>query len=382
MSRQKAVRVNHSTAAQEIVATMQEEMPKARYFFRKGFGGKNKYLKAEDEMTDKALEEECDQLTDISDWISSVGNRWESYTHVQYFPKAKYAKAFHFSFIYYETLASCGAFLPMYSPSQCKDGMVKEKGKPDGVLVFTSHFFYQMSQRTGKAYRTKELIKEFVATKCEHALTADEDGDIIVKFQGGHGFGKELCKSPQVIEVRTYLTDEQLSNKQRRKCQAVDALYEMTRDGMFMKDVNIHTACHRDWTMEEAAKEGLEKLEAAKKLGLERPMLLMGMVHVAFIRIMQDILHVEVSMQQSAVIAAAAGDKCLPLVQKWAFVDGDKMTGEEQETFRQDLIGTLAEIARELKLKSVNRDTIAARIDEIIVESRRVTDSYEKELKD
>lgn len=379
MSKQKAVRVNHSTKAEDIVVTMREEMPKALYFFRKEFGGKNKYLKGEDEMTDKAMEEKHDQLTDISEWISPVGNRWETYTHVQYYPKAEYAQSFHYSFIYYETMASCGAFFPMYSPKQTKDGKVKENGKPDGVLVFTAHFFYQMSERTGKAYRSKELIKEFVATKCEHALTADEDGDIIVKFQGGHGFGKELSKNPQVIEVRTYLTDEQLNNSQRRKCQAVDALYEMTRDGLFMKDINVHTAYHRDWTSKEAAQEGLKKLEAAKKLGLDRPMMLMGMVHMAFIRIMEDILHIKVSMQQSAVIAATAGDKCLPLVQKWSFIDGDKMTDEQNAAFKQDLIDTLAKIARELKLKAVNRDTIAARIDEIIADSKRVAENYEKE---
>ena len=372
MTKLKPVKVNHSTKALDIITTMCEEMPKARYFFRKTFGGKNKYLKYENETSDRVLEEQHDKHTDISEWISQAGNRWESYTFWQYFPKARYVIPYHHSFIYYETYSSCGAFFPMYSPKQTKDGKVKEGGKPDGVLVFTAHFFYQMSQRTGKTYRSKELIKEFVTTKCEHELTVDEDGDVIVKFQGGHGFGKQLSKSPQLIEVRTFLRDEELNNNQRRKCQAVDALYELNRDGMFIKDVNVRTAYHQDWTSKEAVKEGLEKLEAAKKLGLDRPLILMSMVNMAFIRVMEDLLHLEASTQQMAVIAAYTGDKCIPFVQKWTFVDSDKMTDEQQAEFKHDLIDTLAKIARELKLKYINRDTIAMRIDEIIAENKNI----------
>ena len=101
MAKKKPVRVNLSTPTADIIATMREEMPKALYFFRKQFGGKQKYLKAEDELLDKALAEEHDQLTDMSYYISPVGNRWICYTHVVYYPRAKYAHAFLYSFIYY-----------------------------------------------------------------------------------------------------------------------------------------------------------------------------------------------------------------------------------------------------------------------------------------
>lgn len=155
MSKTKAVKVNLSTKTAEVIATMREEQPKSWYYFMKTFGGKRKYMKVEDAMLDKALEEEKDQLSDMNYYISPVGNRWISYTHVRYYPKAKYANAFHYSFIYYETYESCGAFFPMYSPKQTKGGVVKKGGKPDEMLLFTDHFFYRLSDRSKKKVQVK-----------------------------------------------------------------------------------------------------------------------------------------------------------------------------------------------------------------------------------
>ncbi len=374
MAKKKPVRVNLSTPTADIIATMREEMPKAQYFFRKQFGGKQKYLKTEDELLDKALAEERDQLTDMSYYISPVGNRWICYTHVVYYPRAKYAHAFLYSFIYYETLASCGAFFPSYSPRQRKDGLVKPKGQPDEVLIFTDHFFYQMSERTGKEYRSKDLIREFISTKLEHAMTADEDGDIIAKFTGGHGFGKELEREPRRVEVRTYLTDKQLNNKQRRKCETVDAMYELTKDGMFIKPVVLHTAAQQDFTAEEAAKEGLRRLKAIKKLGMERPMTMLMGIHLGYIRILETILHIEIDMNQSAVIAQTVGDNAEGIVEKWVNVDFS--TDELNAAFDHDLIDCYCRCARAMKLKSVNRDTITAAYKEIIADVQRVTREY------
>lgn len=358
MAKKRLVRVNLSTPTADIIATMREEMPKAQYYFRKQFGGKQKYMKAEDALLDKALAEERDQLTDMSYYISPAGNRWICYTHVVYFPRAKYAHAFHYSFIYYETLGSCGAFFPSYSLRQMKGGLVKPKGQPDEVLIFTSHFFYQMSERTGIEYRSKDLIREFVTTRLESAMTADEDGEIIVKFTGGHGFGKELEHEPRRLEVRTYLTDKQLNNKQRRKSEAVDAMYELVKGGMSISPVALNTAALQDFTTEEVVEDGLRRLEALKKLGMERPMKMLAGILLGYIQILQDILHIEINMNQSAVIAQIVGDTAKEIVEKW--VDVDFTNDDLNANFELDLIDCYCRCARKMKLKHVNRDTITA----------------------
>jgi hypothetical protein len=271
-------------------------------------------------------------------------------------------------------MASCGAFFPSYSPRQTNDGLVKPKGQPDEVLIFTDHFFYQMSERTGKEYRSKDLIREFISTKLEHAMTADEDGEIIAKFTGGHGFGKELEREPRRVEVRTYLTDKQLNNKQRRKCETVDAMYELTKDGMFIKPVALHTAAQQDFTAEEAAKDGLRRLKAIKKLGMERPMTMLMGIHLGYIRMLQDILHIEIDIHQSAVIAHIVSNNAEEIVKKW--VDVDFINGELNADFERDLIDCYCRCACAMKLKHVNRDTITTAIKDIMADTQRVTREY------
>ncbi len=369
MAKLKPVKVNLSTQAAETLATMREEMPKAWYFFRKKYGSKEKYMKIEDQMLDKALEEKQDQFTDIDFWISPVGNRWMTYTQVQYFPKAKYALAYHYSFIYYETFASCGAFFPMYSPKQVKDGKVKKEGKPDGVIRYTDHFFYQLSERTKIEYRSKELIRKFISERLEHAVTTDEEGEVVLKFKGGHGFGNEFSQNPRLIECRTFLRDEELSNKQKRKCEPVDMLYELTKDGMFIKDVALNTAYHQDYTEEEATKESLKKLEAIKKLGMEKPMMMMAAIHMSYVRILEDILHLKVDMKQQAVISQIVGECGQDLVKKW--VGQEATTPEKDKEFQEDLIEVMVKCAKKMKLHSVNRETITKRMNEIRKEAKQ-----------
>lgn len=378
MSKTKAVKVNLSTKAADVLATIREEKPKAWYFFRKKYGSKLKYEKAEELMLDKALEEKCDQFTDIDYYISPVGNRWMTYVQVQYFPKAHYAMAFHYTFIYYETYASCGAFFPMYSDKQTKDGTVKKNGVPDSIIRYTDHFFYQLSERTGIEYRSKELIRKFISERCEHALTADEEGEVVLKFKGGHGFGKAISKHPQFIDCRTYLGDEQMNNKQKLKCEPVDQLYELTRDGMFIKEVAIHTVYHEDWDSKRSAEEGLKRLAALKKLGMEKPLVVLMAVHLTFVRLLEDILCMKVSVQQSAVIAHIVGDNSIELMSKWGERDLNTLALDNDE-FREELIGVLVKCARQMKLKRVNRETITERLAEIYAESRRVTEEYKNE---
>ena len=366
MAKEQAVRVNLSTQANEILATMREEMPKAYYYFRKNFGGKQKTLKHEDQMLDKALEDEEDQFTDIDYWISKVGNRWMTYTQAEYFPKAKYANAFHYSFIYYETMASCGAFFPLYSTKQAKGGKAKKEAKPDGVILYTDHFFYQMSERTKIEYRSKELIKKFVSTRLENALTVDENGDAIVKFKGGHGFGKQYSGNPRYIAIRTFLRDEELNAKQRKACEPVDTMYELVKDGTYIKDVALNTALLQD--PKDVIKDNAKKLEAFQKLGMGDAITMYTVVFMAYMRMLEDILHMEINEKQSIIVSCVVAENSVEFIKKWEPIVKNPDKSKEPELI-QDIIDVCCKCAKQMKLKNVNRDTITHRIEEIIKES-------------
>ena len=369
MSKSKAVRVNLSTQADDILATMREEMPKAYYFFRKNFGGKQKYLKHEDHMLDKALEEENDQFTVIDYWISMVGNRWMTYTQAEYFPKARYANAFHYAFIYYETLASCGAFFPLYDPRKTKKGKVSEKSRPVGVILYTDHFFYQMSERTKIEYRSKELIKEFVSQRLENAMTVDDEtGEVIVKFKGGHGFGKQYSKSPQYIAIRTFLRDEELNAKQRKACEPVDTMYELVKDGMFMKEVSLNTALLQDPYSKETIKDNMKKYEAMKKLGMEKHMALLASIQMIYMTIFEDILQMKLSIQQCTLVGHIVAYNSTDFIKKWAEIED--ANGRDDE-FKKDMVDVFCKAAKEMKLKRLDRDTISRQLDKMIEEGKK-----------
>lgn len=370
MAKIKPVRVNLSTQAREILATMREEMPAAYYQFRKNFGGKRKYFQHEDQMLDKALEEKNDQFTDIDYWISRVGNRWMTYTQAEYYPKAQYANAFHFAFIYYETMASCGAFFPMYDPKKTKKGKVVKEAQPDGVILYTDHFFYQMSERTKIEYRSKELIKKFVSTRLENAMTIADDGEVIVKFKGGHGFGNLYSENPKYIAIRTFLKDEELNGKQRKMCEPVDTLYELVKDGTYMPDVAISAAAFQDLTSEEVIKDTAKRMEAMKKLGMEGAMMLHMSLCVLFLQVLEDILHIELNQQQQAVIGGLLTMRAEKFMKKWIpLVDDPEKWKDREQELQDDMVDVCSKVAKDMKLKYVNRDTITKHVNEIMSSS-------------
>jgi hypothetical protein len=269
----------------------------------------------------------------------------------------------------------------LFNPSSVKH-LKKKEGQADGVMIFTSHFFQRMSERTGKAYRSKELIQEFISTKSTQASQTDEDGEVIVKFKGGYGFGVEKSLSPHVVEIRTYLTDKQLTPKQRRKVERVDAYAELISDGMYLKEVALHSAYHTYNTPEKAAANGLKKLKAMKKLGLEKPMMLQSALHLSFVRILEDILHLKLTMPQSALICQFEMECGIDeMVHKYIDFDGRTATEEENKQFMADAIDFFCKVAKKMKLKSVNRETITDRINEIVKDSQEKAEDYQKEAK-
>jgi len=380
----KPVKINLSTQPRELLATMQEELPVAWYHYRKQIGSSLQYQKHEDLLLDQALEEQRSLVSDISEYISKVGNRWMTYVHTEYFPQALHTVATHVSFIYYETYASCGAFFPLYAPPSAKSRGKQKKQVPYGIVIYTDHFFLQMSNRTGKKYRSRELIREFVTTRDAHAMQTDDDGGLVVRFVGGYGFGKWWEQDGiRVCQVRTYLNEkggDSLNRRQQRLVEKLNAYAVLYEGGMYNPDVMRDTAvfaaiAHRPDVLANISDKidaetlrqisgnpttsadymhSMEKrMKAIKTLGLDREMQFSMALAMGYVGLMQKMLDMELNEPQAAVVASYVSIECGDMVRKYARRDMSQATDAEQQEFTDDFASMSARVARRMHLRSM-----------------------------
>lgn len=392
----KPVKINLSTQPRELLATMCEELPVAWYHYRKQIGSSLQYQKHEDRLLDQALEEQRSLVSDIGEWISRVGNRWITYVHTEYFPQALHAVATHVSFIYYETYASCGAFFPLYAPPSAKSRGKQKKQVPTGIVIYTDHFFLQMSNRTGKKYRSRELIREFVTTRDAHAMQADDDGSLVVRFVGGYGFGKWWEENGiRVCQVRTYLNEkggDSLNRRQQRLVEKLNAYAVLLEDGMYNPDVardaivsaaitrrpdvlaNISGKIDVETMRKIAAnpttqadyQRTLEKrLKAIKTLGMEQEYQFVTALTMGYIGLMEKMLGMEINEAQVAVIAPIVSMECGDMVEKYARRDMSQTTDAEQQEFNDDFIRMSARVALRMKLRSMTEERIRETVEKM-----------------
>ena len=134
---------------------------------------------------------------------------------------------------------------------------------------------------------------------------------------------------------------------------------------MYMSDVALCTVVRNLDNPEKAAEEGLKQMEAMKKLGMENHMQLMMGIHLTFVRLLDEILHRQTSMKESAAIIYIE-NQCgiCELVMK--YVD---YTDDMKSKFMADVTNFYCKVARMMKLKHVNRETITDHIDAIMASS-------------
>ena len=186
-----------------------------RYQKRKAYGGRRKYEAWKQALHDRALSEKQSQISELTEYISPVGNRWVMYSSMEYLPESGHVLPTHAAFIYYETYGSCGAFFPTFQPGS---------QAPNGVVIFTSHFFLRMCERAKVEFRSKAMIQEFISTNFMRSVSSQDKkgGEMIMRFRNGYGLGKVKSVEPYVVEVRTFLTDEELTPSQRKRLKTAD----------------------------------------------------------------------------------------------------------------------------------------------------------------
>ena len=382
-------KINLSTQPAELLETMREELSVAWYHYRKQIGSTLQYQKHEDQLLDKALAEQRSLISDMDEYISKAGNRWITYVHTEYFPQAMHALATHVSFVYYETYASCGAFFPLYPPPPAVSKGKQKKQKPYGIVIYTDHFFYQMSERTGKKYRSKELIREFITTRDAHAMQTDDDGGLVVRFTGGYGFGKWWEQDGiRVCQVRTFLNEkgrDSLNRRQQRLVEKLDAYSVLFEDGAYHPEVARDTflsasiarnpdvlasisdklspetlrQINSNPTTTEDYQQSMDKrMKAIKTLGLDREVMFSTMLATSFVGLTEKMLNMKLNEPQAAITASYVSMESADLVRKYARRNMSEATATEQQDFMDDFCRMAARTARLMKLRSMTEERI------------------------
>lgn len=382
------IKINLSTQPADLLSTMRAELPVAWYHYRKQIGSTLQYQKHEDLLLEQSLAEQRSLVSDTGEYISKVGNRWITYVHTEYFPQAMHAMATRVSFVYYETYASCGAFFPIYPPPSSRKDKQK-KPAPHGVVIYTDHFFYQMSERTGKKYRSKELIREFITTRDTHAMQTDDDGNLVVRFVGGYGFGKYWEQDGiRVCQVRTYLNEkgrDSLNRRQQRLVEKLNAYAVLFEGGMYNPSVAFDTAVSASivrnpdvltsisdkispklleqfngdaTTRDEYLCLMNKRMEAIQTLGLDREMQFSTLLSLSFVELLQKMLNMKLNEAQSAIASSYVVMESADMVRKYARYDWSAASGFEQQEFNNDFIQMAVRTARRMKLRSMTEERI------------------------
>lgn len=206
--------INLSTKNNDLIKELYFDKQRTIYWLIKQMGGEKKYEQMRDNLLLKAKREKKIVTSDVVEYISKNGNRWLCFECARYYPDAYSAYTEPIVFCYYETYGSVGAFVPVKTEYNYTDK------KNESCVIFNSHFFYQMSERMGLGYRSRDMIKLFIEYIPSMVFSFRNDNGrtaIDVRLPGsiGRGFLRE-SDDYNVFEVRTFLADKSLSNSQKR----------------------------------------------------------------------------------------------------------------------------------------------------------------------
>ena len=211
--------VNLSTPNDILFKELCDDYKKALYWHTKHYGGSEKYSKFQDSLLAEVMRTHKQKSGDVVEYNSKNGNRWLIFESCNWYPDSQGAHTAAHAFCYYETYASIGAFRLL------GDG----DGNLNGVLIFTSHFFERFCERlelenmTGKV-RTRQIVKNFIeyfpALVMKVYERSEKDHLIHIDLRTSGSLARGILReggSIPVYEVRSFLCDKQLNNKQLRE---------------------------------------------------------------------------------------------------------------------------------------------------------------------
>lgn len=207
---------------QQILNELYSDVEKAMYWYHKQFCTASKEnISRTDSLRKKAMYQLQTVCSDYIEYTSSNNNKWIVFSSARYRKDRPLVNVETNAFCYYETIGSIGIFVPLIDKSNGRE--VKT------CLIFNSHFFYQMSERTGNDCKTKDMLYKFIGELSEiNIIKRDtEENRIAIDIKLNSGIGRGFLKfknnDTQIYEIRTFLKDTQLSKSQKN---TVKELYD------------------------------------------------------------------------------------------------------------------------------------------------------------
>jgi len=215
--------ISISTPHKQIVSELTEEEQKAFFWLRKKYHGDKGYEAMRDKLLFQCRQSKKTQISDIVEYISPKGNRWMVFECCQYYKEAGSVNTMPVAFCYYETYGSVGAFI-------VGRNMYDFKNDDKCVIHFTNHFFLRFCQRLGVEMRSRWMVQRFCEVITGYMFGSngvDEQGRLKVDVRLPASIGRGvMLKDAPIIEVRTYLTDRELNNKQLRETKKLREVYD------------------------------------------------------------------------------------------------------------------------------------------------------------
>ncbi len=234
--------INLKTNSKELWRVLPEEHDKALYWLKKHFGGEDRYEMMRDDLLIRCRQARWPIASEVVDYTSKEGNRWVCFEQATYYPERHGSHCMPYAFCYYETAVSLGVFSLGYHSENGRD----EVGS---IFIYTPHFFQRYCERMRVKGSPKGILMSFMKMSpliTTALLPKDEDGlqKVIVRFPGCVGHGIARRDHERVFEVRTLLTDGQLSGKQSQDTQ------ELREYGDYLKVVRGYTVFNNCKTIE------------------------------------------------------------------------------------------------------------------------------------
>ena len=205
--------INLSTPNEELIKELRTDFNRVRLWFSEKHLTKKKIRQLAYILERKCIDENLKYTTsEPVEYITKSGNRWIVYLKAEKHGEKTIIHQLQ-AFCYYETYGSIGAFVPVFNGKSI-----------DKCTIFSSHFFLRMKQRLGLGMLNKSVLKRFI--EYISLLHSEDKGkgshgehEAEVYLYGAVGRGIFRDESCNILEVKTFLTESELSKSQLWKLQ-------------------------------------------------------------------------------------------------------------------------------------------------------------------